>query len=91
MIIDQAMIGGEAVGWHMDDWAWWNWAVMTMVMFGLWGLIAWLVVLAVRPARRQAPPPRAEEILAERFAAGEIDDAEYRRRLDVIREGADRF
>jgi putative membrane protein len=29
--------------------------------------------------------PRPEEVLAERFAAGEIDENEYRRRLDALR------
>ncbi|GHE42821.1 hypothetical protein GCM10017673_51330 [Streptosporangium violaceochromogenes] len=32
-------------------------------------------------------PDRPEEILAERFARGEIDDEEYRRRLEVLRAG----
>ena len=69
---------------------WWNWAAMTLVMVSFWGLIAWLVVAAVRPASPQASPsPRAEDILGERFAAGEIDDEEHRRRLDVVREGTD--
>lgn len=87
----QPMIGGGVVAWHMNDWGWWNWAAMTMVMVGVWGLIAWLVVVAVRTAGPQASPaPTAEEILAARFAAGEIDDAEYRRRLDVARESAGR-
>lgn len=31
---------------------------------------------------------RAEEMLAERFARGEIDAGEYRERLDVLRHGA---
>ncbi|MFI6154969.1 SHOCT domain-containing protein [Kitasatospora sp. NPDC051170] len=29
--------------------------------------------------------PAAEQVLAERFARGEIDEEEYRRRLDVLR------
>ena len=77
------------MAWHMDGWGWWNWAAMTMVMVGFWGLIAWLVIVAVRTARPQASP-KPEEILAARFAAGEIDDEEYRRRLDVVRESAGR-
>ena len=31
--------------------------------------------------------PRAEEILRQRFASGEIDEAEYRARLSLLREG----
>ena len=73
----------------MDDWGWWNCAAMTMVVVAFWGLIACLVVVVVRRSQPQTAPPRAEEILAERFAAGEIDDEEYRRRLEMVRGGAD--
>ncbi len=39
-----------------------------------------------RPDTRPATPAReAEEILASRFARGEIDEAEYRSRRSVIR------
>ena len=39
------------------------------------------------PPGQHAPhaPVRAEDVLAERFARGEIDEAEYRARLDVLR------
>jgi putative membrane protein len=32
------------------------------------------------------PPPTAEQVLAERFARGEIDADEYRQRLDTLRQ-----
>ncbi|MBL8926549.1 MAG: SHOCT domain-containing protein [Pseudonocardia sp.] len=32
-----------------------------------------------------APRPRAENLLAERFARGDITEQEYRDRLDVLR------
>ncbi|MFI6846485.1 SHOCT domain-containing protein [Kitasatospora sp. NBC_00085] len=38
---------------------------------------------AVPPGR--AEPPTAEQLLAERFARGEIDAPEYRHRLDTLR------
>lgn len=38
-----------------------------------------------RPAPRRAVWDRAEEILAERYARGEIDDDEYGRRLATLR------
>ncbi|WP_018541280.1 MULTISPECIES: SHOCT domain-containing protein [unclassified Streptomyces] len=34
-----------------------------------------------------AGPPTAEQILAERYARGEIEDDEYQRRLAVLRSG----
>ncbi|WP_237323463.1 SHOCT domain-containing protein [Streptomyces sp. MOE7] len=39
------------------------------------------------PSRRPAPPADGgpEQILAERYARGEIDDEEYRRRLATLR------
>ena len=39
-----------------------------------------LVRLGSRPAEGRAP----EQVLGERFARGEIDEDEYRRRLDVL-------
>jgi putative membrane protein len=32
------------------------------------------------------PPPTAEQVLAERFARGEIGADEYRQRLDALRQ-----
>jgi hypothetical protein len=53
--------------------------------------------LGLRADGRRQPDrlgrPRAEELLAERFARGDITEQEYRERLDVIRRsraGADR-
>lgn len=71
-----------------------------MIVF--WGLIIAAFVLLLRAFDRPqptgphrppwAPPTQAspEQLLAERFARGEIDEEEYRRRLQVLRaEGAD--
>jgi putative membrane protein len=55
-------------------------------------LLAWLtptavlaavLILVMRPGRHESPPDRdpADQILAARYARGEIDDEEYRRRL----------
>ena len=38
------------------------------------------------PPTPLAPPPTAEQVLAERFARGEIDADEYRQRLDTLRQ-----
>ncbi len=77
------------MGWHMDDWSWGGWLMMTAVMVAFWGLVAWVVVVAIRGSRastRSTPDP--ERILAERFAAGEINDEEFHRRLDALRGAA---
>ncbi len=55
----------------------------------LLGLVVWLAVLLARrggngggPVSPPAKTPR--EILDERFARGEIDDEEYKRRRDLL-------
>ena len=40
---------------------------------------------AARASRPRPLPPAAEQVLAERFARGEIDADEYRQRLDMLR------
>jgi putative membrane protein len=69
--------------WH-SGWAWW-WMVVGMLVF--WGLVAWVVVTLVRQGdrTRSGKGPRAQEILDERYAKGEIEDDEYRRRSELIR------
>ncbi len=63
----------------------------------LWLLVAGGVVFLIVRGRRRAywresapygpwaPAARAEATLAERFAQGDIDEVEYRRRLEVLR------
>ncbi|MEX1172061.1 MAG: SHOCT domain-containing protein [Chloroflexota bacterium] len=65
---------------HMDGW-WWL-AVPLMIAF--WSLVVWGVVTLVR-GRDRGAADRAEDILAERFARGELDETEYRRRRDLVR------
>ncbi len=50
------------------------------------GLIVWLIVRPVRPERTTRPSstPRAIEVLADRYARGEIDGEEYRNRKAAI-------
>lgn len=81
-----------------DAYAWgdghWIAAIVMMVLF--WGVLA---LALVRPGGRwrhghDAPPgsrsaaDEAERFLHERFARGEIDEDDYRRRHDLLRERA---
>ena len=71
------------------DWNGWAWAVMLISMLAFWALVALGIWLAVRSS--SAPPERsrsAEETLRQRYAAGELDDEEFARRLEVLREGS---
>lgn len=67
---------------HMGSW-WW---VMAPVMVAFWALLVWGVVALVRRDQGEASTATsAEGLLAERLAAGEIDEVEYRRRRALIR------
>lgn len=74
--------------WH-GTWSWGAWLAMTATMLLFWGLVIWAVVTIVR-GLSPGHGRRAEEILAERFARGEVDEDEYRRRLGLLREHASR-
>ena len=70
------------MGWGHHSWVWGS-----VMMIGWWLLIAAVVVIVVRAFDRQgrsAPTSGATEVLAGRYARGEIDDQEYRSRLSVL-------
>jgi len=80
-------------GW---DWGWGAWLLMGVTMLLFWGLVVAAVVALVRYLGGTRPDgragngherPSAEEILAERFARGEIDADEYTRRRELLRAG----
>jgi putative membrane protein len=69
-----------------DGFGGWAWVWMCLGMIVFWGLVAWVVVTLVRQGRRVGSDKRdADALLEERFARGEIDEDEYRRRREVIR------
>ncbi len=74
---------------------WGGWIMMALVMVLFWGGLITAIVLAIRGlsggASQQNRPgpwvsPPAEDLLAARFARGEIDEDEYRRRMTALRE-----
>ena len=71
---------------HMDTWGWtWLGGLLWLIVLGaLVGLIVWLVVRNTGQ-RPTAPHGDARRILAERFARGEIDEDEFRRRSELLR------
>lgn len=73
--------------WWYPGWGWGAWLGMSLMMLLFWGAVIWLIVTLVRKSANQdvtPPPRRAEDVLAERFARGEIDEAEYQDRLRVL-------
>jgi putative membrane protein len=80
--------------WYDHDMSGWGYAGMAIGMVLFWILIIVGIVALIRfttttsPPRPHLAPPfseSAEQILAGRFARGEIDDAEYQQRLAVLR------
>lgn len=72
--------------WWYDDGSWWGWILMTAGMLAFWSLVAWLVVSVLRSPRTSGRVDRssAEQLLDERFAAGDIDESDYRARRDAL-------
>jgi putative membrane protein len=69
-----------------DGWGWGVWLTMVVIMIGFSGLIAWVIISVTRGSSNTRPPDRsAEDILAERFARGEIDEDEFTARREVLR------
>lgn len=79
--------------WGHGGWGAGDWLAMSLMMVVFWGALIALVVWLVRrlgPDRTTdttPPRPRAEEVLAERFARGEIDEDEFTRRRELLHNG----
>lgn len=80
--------------WYDHDMGWWGYAGMGIGMVLFWALIVVGIIALVRFSfgAATANPPAAqptnhapEQILANRFAHGEIDENEYHQRLAILR------
>jgi putative membrane protein len=73
--------------WWQGGWSWAAWVAMTIMMLGFWALVIWAVTALVRGTggTGTARAREAEEILAERFARGEIDENEFHDRRELLR------
>jgi len=86
--------------WHNGGMSGWGWFGMSLGMLLFTALIVFGGVLLFRSldrsTSRPVPPtppsdagrPPAEQLLADRFARGEIDVQEYRERLAALRDTA---
>ena len=78
--------------WGHGAWGAGDWLAMSLTMVVFWGLLIALVVWLVRSygdeQTRTSEPrtgtERADEVLAERFARGEIDEEEFIARRDTL-------
>lgn len=77
--------------WNDHDMSGWGYAWMSVGMLIFWALVIGGIVIAIRFAisdRDTAPrsaSPSPQELLAQRFARGEIDETEYSTRLAALR------
>lgn len=75
---------GWYVGDHMSGWGWVGMTLSTVLFVGLLVLGGLLLVRVARQPERPLTPPTPEQLLAERYARGDIDEEEYRRRLATL-------
>lgn len=85
--------GGMWNGGYGSSWGWVGWIITAVVLVLIFAALIAVVVFAVRyltggghrgPGGHQTRG--AEDVLAERFARGEIDENEYRQRVTALRE-----
>lgn len=74
-------------------WPFWQVSLMWAAMIVFWGLLIWAVYALITTATRR--PPRhdassAAQILDQRLARGNIDQAEYQRLRNLISAGDQR-
>ncbi|KAA9160237.1 hypothetical protein FPZ12_017985 [Amycolatopsis acidicola] len=79
--------------WYGNGMNGWGVALTTIGNLVFWGLVVAAIVVLVRvlgrrPSGRsfEEAPPAPEQMLAERFARGEIDEETYRRDLRTLEE-----
>ena len=71
--------------WYDHDMSGWGYAGMAIGMVLFWVLVIGGIFALIRYS---APPekPDAQQLLAIRFARGDLDEAQYREKLAVLRE-----
>lgn len=73
----------------VGPWVWGPWFLL-IPFFWILVFVVLFAVFGRRWRRRSDPARQAEATLAERYAKGDIDEVEYRARLEVLRANAAR-
>lgn len=74
-------------GDHMTGWGWAGMTLGSLLFIALLVLGGMLLISATRQADRPAEPVRSpEQLLAERFARGELSDEQFRQQLTTLRD-----
>lgn len=56
-----------------------------LVIAGVFALVHYLTRADRQPSGQPVQPPTSEQVLGDRFARGEIDEHDYRERLNLLR------
>ncbi|WP_236794401.1 SHOCT domain-containing protein [Amycolatopsis sp. GM8] len=77
--------------WYGNGMSGWGYALMTVSTIVFWaviiaGAVALVRYLGRRPQNSVEARPTPEQLLADRFARGEIDAGEYQHALDVLHQ-----
>jgi putative membrane protein len=72
------------MGWH-GGMGGWGALVMAVLWVLFWAAVIVGVVLLARGTAATTRPPAPADVLADRFARGEINEEEYQSRLAVLR------
>jgi putative membrane protein len=80
---EKAMMPGNG---YMGGWGWIFMSLSTLVFLALIALVVWLAVRTTSgsPSQQHSSTHAAKQVLAERYARGEIDEQEYQQRLRIL-------
>jgi putative membrane protein len=78
--------GGERwrSGWGAGGWGWLWGPIVLLAWVAVIAAVVWFVARSARP-RDRSGIDRAREVLAERYARGELTTDEYRERVEQLR------
>ena len=83
-----ATLATALVATHLTGpWVWGPWFLL-IPLFWITVFVILFLVFGRRWRRRNNPSRQAEATLGERYAKGDIDETEYRARLEVLRANA---
>lgn len=79
------------MSWYHHELSWWGYVGtgVGMAVFSALVIVGMVLLIRYLGSDRQNPataPPSAEQLLAARFARGEITETEYRQRLSALRD-----
>ena len=77
------------MGYYNGDWGVGEWLAMSAMMLVFWGSVIALVVWAARSfgsggQQSSSRGPDPDAVLAERYARGDIDEDEFKRRRELL-------